>query len=456
MTDKFDPNKYAKKSFNPTSFSGVSELLNKAEENTVPFEEKRTPQIQEEFSNPTIMPGFQNLPKKEQLERIAFSQFDPANRSPLGVSVGPGTFESKTQRAISSILPTLLAPEIKLGGGLLGEGASYLLNALSRIGTGTGANLAYELPEIKSKQDFKNALNQNLELNSILEGISQVPRIAGGALSLYKPGTRYASKKAELINKEYYDAKRLQEQAYKSVFEKHGKSEVTKNTDEFLKDIEYKKLYPEARKIYEDFKKSRNLKDLHDLQSQIGRDQIKAANAQKPKTSQYFKIYRKNLNDKLYNFLENTDKKALAQYKKGSNITRDLVKPYVSNKELEKISEGRKLEGNLTPEKIKSAITQGAEKKIYSVNGEQILSIPKTHPLMNHLNNINNRLGFANFLQNWIPGIVKKYGINLPENLVHMGNVLNKLEPIYYPSGRVGFGETVSEDLRKERKKGIR
>jgi hypothetical protein len=111
MNSSFDLSAFGTLQQNPTSLYDLSHF------DAQPKEEENAPQIQEQYSNPTNWPGFSSLPKEEQMQKIAFSQFDPANQSPTGGYVTPGQYESKSQRLAASIIPTLMVPESNLGSG---------------------------------------------------------------------------------------------------------------------------------------------------------------------------------------------------------------------------------------------------------------------------------------------------------------------------------------------------
>ena len=63
-----------------------------------------------EYSNPTQYPGFSNLSKQEQLQRIALSGIDPSNLTGTGTFVPPGTYQNPLVRGAYSFLTNLLQP----------------------------------------------------------------------------------------------------------------------------------------------------------------------------------------------------------------------------------------------------------------------------------------------------------------------------------------------------------
>lgn len=395
--------------------------------------EKRHPQLQEEFSNPTQYPGFEDLSKKEQLERIAFSQFDPANQTATGTFVPPGTYEHPLSRMIASVLPTLAVPETKLGGSLI----SPFLNALSRIGSGTASSIAYQSPNIKNMEDLKNVTSESAKFNSLLEGIFAPFRLASGISELYNP-VKYTSNKASTIRNEYNAAKSLQQETYKPVFKKYGDEKISENP---LSDLSYTKkqtryFTPDVRKKYDDLLESPTLQNLHDFQSQVGKDYSRVAtNPNKINTAQTLRNVREDAKKKIQNYLSK-DKNALSQYNLGSEITKNQVSPYEANATLRGVINGVK--DDVSPKQLANAIKRGTEKILYKEGDKAITAIPEGHVLRNHLNDINFRINAGNAAKNLIPKIARDFSPNLPAFIQNplIQSLMNASKPIYYGSGR--------------------
>src|SRR2546428_446670 len=79
-------------------------------------QQSNKPLAQEEYSNPTQYPGFNKLSPQEQMQRIQYSSIDPANQSPTGGYVPPGTLDQPYARMAASTLPQAMLPEFSVGG----------------------------------------------------------------------------------------------------------------------------------------------------------------------------------------------------------------------------------------------------------------------------------------------------------------------------------------------------
>lgn len=429
---------------------------------------QRLPQIQEAFSNPSIMPGFGNLPKQEQLERLKFSQLDPANQG-LGGFVPPGTYEHPANRMLGSLAGQALTPEISAGGRF----GAPILNALSRIGTGTGASLAYQSPEFKNKEDFTNALSKDLGMNTLLEGITTPFRGVKKAAEIAYP-VKYAQQKAGVIRQEYKNAVKDQEEAYRPVMSKYGKQDVTSNPDIFLnlssKDKRY--LTPNVKKSIDNFKEKPNFKNLHDLQSQVGKDYGKVAgNSNQIEMSQTLKNFRDGLKQKAHSFLSK-DQEALGQYLKGSDITKNVVEPFKANKDLRAVAYGTRKK--LKPEQLQKMLKDANEKIVGTKGANAFTAIPETHPLKNHLLDMDRAIETGKLVESAIPAVTGgilgglaspsplgvSSGVVAGSGLGKIGKVLgspslgellqnptleryikNYLSPAYYGAGRASINE---------------
>ncbi len=448
-------------------------LINQAAQQAQPQPPQQRPmQPQEQFSNPTQMPGFNQLPKNEQLQRINFSQFDPANQSSLGTPVPPGTMESDPARMMASILPTLAQPEIGLGGRFI----SPILNSMARIGAGTAGNLAYQAPNINNLQQLKEAGKNSLTLNALLEGATVPFRFAGSMAEMFNP-LNYAARKANDMRNEYNAATELQRQTYRPVMSQYGQQPVTTTPRAYLGFTrqQVRRFTPDIKKSYSDFLATPNFQNLHNLQSQMGKDYARiATNPNKINTAQTINNARQTTKTKAQQFLS-TDQPMLEQYNRGSEITKNLVEPYRSNKSLEKIVQGVK--PNVTPAELSNAIRQSREKVLYTERGNPVTAIPHNHPLVNHLNEMNRAINFGKAMQTAVPTILggiggevvhpgiggllggaasglggsqlsslaAKFGAPSISSFVQnplVQNVMRHLSPLYYGAGRAAIGET--------------
>ena len=194
-------------------------------------QQQRTPQMQEEFSNPTMWPGFSDLPKEEQLRRIAYSQFDPANEASGGRYVPGGTYESDPARMMASVLPTLAVPELRAGWPVV----RGLANALTRVGAGTLGNIAYQAPNIKSKEDLVNVAIQSGALNALLEGATLPLRGAARLAEIFNP-LKYTANKAAQIKNEFTASKAVTDEMYRPINEEYNDFPVTLTPKNYLEE----------------------------------------------------------------------------------------------------------------------------------------------------------------------------------------------------------------------------
>jgi hypothetical protein len=408
--------------------------------------ESYKPQLQEEFSNPTQWPGFEKLSPEEQRQRISWSTTDPANQTATGGFLPGGAYESPITRGAASFIPTLAAPQLK--GGV--SGITGIINALNRVGAGAIGNIAYESPNIKTFEQLKSVGGESAIRNLFLEGLPILTRGISGASEIYNPSYNFAKQKMNEIANEYSASKSLQRETYRPVFEKYGTQDVTSNPEKYLRNagISSKKLYPESKKIYDEFLEKPTFQNLHNLQSVIGKDlRTVSRDTTKPLTKQRFTQYRNNLQDLAKDFIS-IDENALGKYNLGSQITKNLVEPFRSTPTLRKISYGTKI--NPEPIQIANAIKNGREKIAYESGGNVFTAIPKGHPLEKHMNHINTRMDIGNSMQKLVPEFSKKVLPNLVGAIQNktIGNVFKNLDPAYYIGGRAAISQIPYDEIK--------
>lgn len=415
------------------------------------------PQPQEEFSNPTQFPGFEKLPKDEQQRRIAFSQFAPSNVDATGRYVPPGTWEHPVTRMAASIAPTLATPELGTMGGFFSRNISPIINTLMRIGSGTASNVAYESPNINSLEKLKDVAKQGLKANAFLESIPFAARATGKLAEVYNP-VKFAEHKANQIRNEVKATEQTMEEMYKPVKQKYDEFNVTLNPKQYLKDtgIKRESLYPEAQEIYDKVIKEPTFKNVHDLQSRLGKDWAFISNH--PATfekAQEFKIMRQNLKDKIQNFLSH-DKEALTQYNAAANFGHNVHYPYLSTPTLRAIAKGQTKH---KPETIAKSINSGIKK---TLGKEEKSLIPEGHALRNHVKELENALSRGKMAQYLVPTIA---GGALGE-LAHPGLAgtalggtsllgASQLAKIASHYGAPSFTKVIQDQLTKKLTKGL-
>lgn len=411
--------------------------------------EKKGMQRQEEFSNPTQWPGFSSLPKKEQLEKISSSLFDPANISPTGTSVQPGTFESKSQRFLSSNLLPFLTPggEFVKGGSALAEISNAILNPVNRIASGTASNIAYELPEIKSKKELSKKIEESSLLNTALEVIPGSVGAAKGLAEIVNP-IKYMKNKADVIKDEASVAKKTMDEKYAPVREKFDDLNLTINPEKYLEQLGIVRsdLSPGGKIIHDNFINEPTFANLHDLQSKLGSDWAKTASH--PSTyekSELYEIMRGNTNDKIQEILSR-DPKSLMQYNDATEFARNTYYPYLSSDTLRTVSR-KGSEADISSDVLKEAIKKSSNKVI----GKQTISeganevIPQGHALRQHLNDMENKENMAKLYKAILPPTIGSFGggLGIGSGIAASGALLS-------PLGNTALSSTIQNPMAEK------
>ncbi len=432
-------------------------------------------QKQEAYSNPTIMPGFENLPEQEKLQRIGLSAFDPANVAGER-SLPPGAYENPLNRSIMASLLSLSNPEMKAAAPFGRYLVAPVVNALSRIMSGTGANILASYPELMNKKDLKGIFGDALKSNILAELPAAAIRAPGYVAEMAYPERLTRSIRND-IQQGYKSALAEQKEAYNKAIKPHAnvKSE-NKNIEEILntEDIE-PVLSGRAKELVDLTRKSPTVQNLHALQSQLGKDEMLAARSKDYLKTQDLRQYKQNIQDVLENTLNSIDKDAAQNYKLGREITAKKVSPYEATEGINKIAEGRALERS--PIQVRQALRTGIEKK-KSGRGENIrYSVPEEHPLRMHHDQLHNSIELGKQLRYLVPalgGAIGGYAANpslsgaltglstgaIGAGLGHLGipglsqailnpkleNVFSKIQPLYYGTLRSMFGNQIQNE----------
>lgn len=424
--------------------SASQELISKAQEQAAPRPGMREPQMQEEFSNPTALPSFASRPPEAQRQMLELSAFDPANQTPTGTMVPGGAFEHPATRMAGSMLGSSYAPEFSAGEGMVSRYAlNPLMNLLSRLGTGTAGNLAYQAPDIKNLQDLKKSAINDLGYNALIEG-GTLPFRAGAHFGEITNPQQLATNKLQQIGDEYKSAKELQRSYYKPVFDKHGETKVSDNAliDLVYPDSVVKRFTPEIKKSYNQLLENPTLNNLHSFNAQVGRDYRRIATTPgKINTAQTLNAVNQDAKGKIVDFL-GRDENALNSYNMGSEITKTHVAPFEATPTLEKMAKGVKTD--MTPNQVHAAIKKGREKTVgVDKQGRPLLAVHDAHPLTGHMNDISNALDVANFakqsmpktLAGLLPGVTGMASTDLGRN------IFNYTKPWWYGLGRAYSAE---------------
>lgn len=413
-------------------------------------------------------PAVENI--KNQISSANGPQYsdEQMNKSPLinsylqkinDANAQPKKDDTDISKLAASAAMTLGAPEVTGGEGLF---TRYLLdpalNAFSRVGAGTAGNIAYETRNTNGMQHLPEIAKNSLINNMKLEVPASIARTPGYAAEMFNP-TEYAAQKGNQIKNEFENAQAIQKGAYNSVFNKYGDSLVTLTPNRYLgfTNRQIARFTPEIKQSYKDFQNSPTLQNLHNLQSQMGKDYRKISdNTNLINKSQTIKKTRDMVKNKIQSSLS-FDKDALNNYNHGSDLTRDLVEPYRSNDILKDMVNGVKKE--YQPTDTANAIRKGI----------QTGDIPAGHALVNHLHDLDKMTNFGNLAQDVIPpaigaiagnklysggggmlaGALSGAGLNhyfsdklirIAKNPLVNGVMSKYVKPTYYGAGRFGIG----------------
>jgi hypothetical protein len=291
----------------------------------------------------------------------------------------PGTPADQIVQSLSKNLPAMVMPALR--------GASFIPTALSRIGGQAGFGALTNENPAKGAAEFGG-------VQAAIEGLS-LPFRAVGQIAEFANPLKYAKNTIAKMKSGYDDAVKAQKAAYAPVNAKYGQNWMTANPENYLgfdkNQIKY--FTPEIKRLYTDFIEEPTFRNMHELQSQIGKDWARmASNPNKINTAQTLKMARESLNKKIVNYLSH-DKQALASYEKGGEITKSLVSPYLSNPILRRIAYGKIKE--MEPQKLANAISKATQKEIGA--------IPSTHELNNLFGKLQNRINVGQSIQNALP-----------------------------------------------------
>lgn len=208
--------------------------------------------------------------------------------------------------------------------------------------------------------------------------------------------------KLNTIKNEYKSNKALEKASFDKIMNPHGSYRVTSDPSNYLSQIgiEKKKLFPDARDIYDKFMNDPNIQHLHDLQSQIARDETRTKTI-RPNKSQLFGKYKRSILKDIQNNLSNISQDALNDYNVARDITKNLVKPYEANPTLKQVSQGTYKD--ITSKKLHESISRGTRKPVYQKGDDVITAIPEGHALRNHLNDLNKIISRENKLLKLAP-----------------------------------------------------
>lgn len=316
-------------------------------------------------------------------------------------------FPQKSTQALIASRMQPLSSSAQMGAGAF-EGARNFLNMPSDISNylserlnlvPQGANQFIQqrghIPEMT--QDINSIFGspQNAGQETLRSGASNAFNMGLGSKGLtglnnLRPG-EFMKNKSGAIRNEYQAAKALEKETFAKVFDQYGDNKITVNPTNYLgkMGIERKRLMHDAKIAYDDVLKNPTLNNVHKLQSQINSDANKVFENY-PNKYQAYREYKNKLMDDTQSYLGKIDENALNNYNLGRQITRDVVSPYTSSTLLQQVAKG--VYPDVSAHELSSAIHKGKRDIIYEREGKPVTAIHETHPLINHLSDIESRL----------------------------------------------------------------
>ena len=283
----------------------------------------------------------------------------------------------------------------------IGRGAQWLgregIPGIARRLSGSTLFGTAEHPEDRLKGAKEGAIG-----GLIGEGLT-APFRAVGALAERANPLRFAANEAGNIREGYHAAQAEQRAAYQPVMSRYGHQWLTPTPREYLgfTPSETRYFTPDVRKSYQDFLDEPTFNNLHDLQSQMGRDASRVSTSpSKINTAQTLTGTRQTVNQRISNFLSH-DPEMAQQYELGREISREQFFPYHSNPTLQKISQG--MIRNPTPQQLNTAITKGTQKVSHMAHGAPVASIPENHALTQVLGRLHGRMNQADLIKSLMP-----------------------------------------------------
>lgn len=320
------------------------------------------------------------------------------------------------------IAPFALMPAAKLGQ------AGKLIEKVPKVGHYLSDMLGRMFPQVAYGAATSQNPEEGAKQSAIMQGIGELP-IAGakgiGAAAEFLNPVKFASNKIKDIKNEYQSAVQAQKEAYRPVTEKYGDFNLTINPKGYLGfDKETTKYFtPDIKKSYETFLNEPTFNNAHKLQSQMFKDSSRMRNnPNKINTYQTIQNARDVVKNKMLSNLKN-DQESLANYLRGSEITRTQVSPFTSTPMMRNIVEGK-------VEKIKPKKLSGYLEKAIIKGDKDVMD---NHYLSQALNDINKKTTRGEAAQSIVPELTRKLVpdvMGFSQN-PYIGNKLNSISPYY-------------------------
>lgn len=377
----------------------------------------------------------------------------------LGIPKTPGN--ELTQGLVSAV-PNMLLPNAKLG--LVGK----VLSKVPGIGGYATGLLERGLPQVAynaaTSENPAEGAKQAAGMQAVMELLPTGFRALKGTAEVLNPKA-FANRELQTIATKAAMSEKAMQDAYNVPTQRYAGHWVSVDPEKYLgsSGIERGRLYPDAKRIYDDFMNEPNFNNLHRLQSQIGKDWARiSTNPDKTDVAQEFYNYRKSLIGKTKSFLSR-DPEALAKYEEGARIGREQYYPFLSHEKLAQIVEGTKT--STTPGELSSLLTKVTEGRKKP--------IPQNHYLREALKNTERKLAIGQAAQYGIPtvagtigggimmpgighlgglgagGLAAHYGTpaftGLVQNPLIENAMQNYLAPLYYGAGKEAIGYNMNQ-----------
>lgn len=354
--------------------------------------------------------------------RSKLSNYIPNPPMPIGMNIASGLMSlagrNPQEKDIIRNIPSITSGQKPDITAKFGQGIGEML-PLEMSGIGAVPGMIGTAARVAGTTGYGAALNPEDRIGGAGMGLiaglggEAIPgslRTIGSVAEKINPIKFAKSKISEMIEK-FKNAEKRQAESYEISNKYHDKNVLDdpmvkigySSPKQFL-DIDTEGLSPKSKNIYEKFLKDSVFGNLHDLQSQLFKD-MKTYKLSNPDTFQKSSMAREKVIEKAKEFLGKKDPKALSGYEKGTNITREELKPYLETPELRKlISEKIK---SMQPKKLESVIRNALEK--------ETSKIPGTHHLRQVQNELENRLQGSELIDTMIPEYAKKMLPNFAE-----------------------------------------
>lgn len=295
----------------------------------------------------------------------------------------PNTPQDEVFQSLAKNLPLALTPEADFGA------ATQAVSNIPMIGNYAAGAMGRILPQAGvgaiTNENPAKGMEHAAATQAMLEALTAPVRAVSQVADWMVP-QQAAGSIAEQIRTNAQAAKSAAEEKYAPVHDKYDDNLVTPTPVDYLgfhpEDTQYFK--PAVNRAYRDFKAEPTFLNLHNLQSEMGKQPELAP-------------LRDSVKQKLQSYLSQDSVNA-ANYQAGSDIMRDNYYPYTENKTLNDIVEHEKPITKFNPTALQDALNKSSV-----VDQASKSLIPSNHPLVQMSQQLNGAVNRGNIAQVMIP-----------------------------------------------------